>query len=66
MSTDTATFNKDVFGFIKKTYKQSVLTKVQQKQNSTTVDKLLADSLVKGYSVEKTANKIIAMLRLNP
>ena len=66
MSTDTATFNKDVFGFIKKTYKQSVLTKVKQKQNNVIVDRLLADSLVKGYSAEKTANKIIAMLRLNP
>lgn len=66
MSTDTASFNKDVFKFIKRTYKENVLTSVQKKEHNTTVDRLLADSLTKEYSVEKTANKIVAMLRLNP
>jgi hypothetical protein len=39
---------------------------VKNKDNNTVVDNILADSLTKEYSVEKTANKIIAMLRLNP
>jgi hypothetical protein len=43
-----------------------LLRKVKHKQNNEIVDKVLADSLTKQYEVDKTANKIIAMLRLNP
>jgi hypothetical protein len=63
---ETANFTSEVFAFIENTYNKNVLRKVKNKDNNTVVDNILADSLTKEYSVEKTANKIIAMLRLNP
>ena len=63
---ETANFTSEVFAFIEKTYSKNLLRKVKNKDNSNTVDKILSDSLSKEYSVEKTGNKIIAMLRLNP
>ena len=63
---ETANFTSDVFAFIENTYNTHVLRKVKNKENNTVVDNILADSLTKEYGVEKTANKIIAMLRLNP
>lgn len=63
---ETANFTSEVFAFIENTYSKNLLRKVKNKDNTNTVDKILSDSLSKEYSVEKTANKIIAMLRLNP
>ena len=63
---ETANFTSEVFAFIEKTYSKNLLRKVKNKDNTNTVDKILSDSLSKEYSVEKTGNKIIAMLRLNP
>jgi hypothetical protein len=63
---ETANFTYEVFAFIENTYGKNVLRKVKNKDNNTVVDNILADSLTKEYDVEKTANKIIAMLRLNP
>lgn len=63
---ETANFTSEVFAFIEKTYSKNLLRKVKNKDNTNTVDRILSDSLSKEYSVEKTANKIIAMLRLNP
>tara|TARA_B100001778_G_scaffold226369_1_gene187964 strand:- start:815 stop:1009 length:195 start_codon:yes stop_codon:yes gene_type:complete len=63
---ETASFTSEVFAFIENTYNKNLLRKVKNKDNTNTVDKILSDSLSKEYSVEKTANKIIAMLRLNP
>ena len=62
----TANFTSEVFAYIEQTYDKSTLRKVKNKKNNTIVDKLLGDSLSKEYSASKTANKIIAMLRLNP
>ena len=59
-------FNSSVFVFIENTYGKSISRKVKQKNNSDVVDRILEDSRSKDYSVEKTANKIIAMLRINP
>lgn len=59
-------FNSSVFAFIENTYGKSISRKVKQKNNSDVVDRILEDSRSKDYSVEKTANKIIAMLRINP
>lgn len=64
--TTTANFTSEVFAYIEQNYNKSLLRKVKQKQNNKIVDKVLADSLTKQYEVSKTANKIIAMLRLNP
>ena len=59
-------FNKGVFSFIGNEYGKSVLNKVQSKKNSTLVDRILSDSFSKDYKTERTGNKLIAMLRLNP
>lgn len=61
------TENSDkIFNYIKKQYGSNVLTKVQSQKNKQTVTKLLQFSEQNVESVEHTANKIIAMLRLNP
>lgn len=64
--TTTANFTSEVFAYIEQNYTKSLLRKVKQKEHNDVVDRLLADSLKKEYSVSKTANKIIAILRLNP
>ena len=63
---ETANFTSEVFAFIEKTCGKSVIKKVKQKNNNDIVDKILADSLSKEDAFDRTANKIIAMLRLNP
>ena len=62
----TANFTSEVFAFIEQTYGKAVIRKVKQKNNNDVVDRILSDSLAKEYSFDKTGNKIIAMLRLNP
>lgn len=59
-------FDSSVFAFIENTYGKIIAKKVKQKQNNDVVDRILEDSRSKDYSVEKTANKIVAMLRVNP
>jgi len=63
---ETASFTSEVFAFVEQQYNKSLLRKVKHKNNTDVVDKILGDSLKKEYSVSKTANKLIAMLRLNP
>lgn len=62
----TANFTSEVFAFIEKTYGKTVIKKVKQKKNNDIVDRILNDSLSKDYTFDRTGNKIIAMLRLNP
>lgn len=64
--SQVVTFNKSVFSFIGNEYGKNVLRKVQSKKNSEVVDRILSDSFSKDYETERTGNKIIAMLRLNP
>jgi hypothetical protein len=64
--SDKVNFNDNVFGFIAKQYNTKTLKKVQIKENKNIVSKILQDSLSNSYTIEKTGNKIIAMLRLNP
>ena len=59
-------FTSEVFAYIEQHYNKSLLRKVKQKQNNEIVEKVFADSLTKQYEVSITADKIIAMLRLNP
>jgi len=64
--TDTIDFNTEVLAFVEKTYGQKTAKKITLKKNSEVVDRILLDSKNKSYSAEKTGNKIIAMLRINP
>ena len=66
MSKTVESFNKKVFDYISTEYGNSTLKKVQTTKNKDTVKHLLEDSRTKTYEVNRTANKIIAMLRLNP
>ncbi len=59
-------FTSEVFAFIETTYGKGCLRSVKSKKNQDIVDRLLQDSQSKEYSTDRTANKIIAMLRLNP
>ena len=59
-------FTSQVFAFIESTYGKSVIKKVKMKKNSDIVDKILSDSLSREYDLERTGNKIVAMLRVNP
>lgn len=59
-------FNKNVFNYISTEYGNSTLKKVQTSKNKDKVKYLLEDSRTRDYCAGKTANKIIAMLRLNP
>lgn len=59
-------FTSEVFAFIETTYGKGCLRSVKAKKNQETVDKILEDSKSKEYSTDRTANKIVAMLRLNP
>lgn len=62
----TGEFVNGVFSFIENTYGGDLLNIVRDKGNRDVVDRILADSLTRGYTDEKTGNKIIAMLRINP
>lgn len=66
MSKTVNTFNKDVFNYISSEYGNSTLKKVQTAKNKDRVKHLLEDSRTRSYEADRTANKIIAMLRLNP
>lgn len=67
MTTEIITENSDkIFNYIENQYGSNTLKKVQSQKNKKTVAKLLQFSEQNAESVEHTANKIIAMLRLNP
>ena len=66
MMTKVDAFNKNVFNYISTEYGNSTLKKVQTSKNKDRVKYLLEDSRNRNYDTDKTANKIIAMLRLNP
>jgi hypothetical protein len=59
-------FYASVFSFIENTYGGDLLAKVKSKTNAGVVDRIMADSHKRGYADDRTGNKIIAMLRLNP
>ena len=66
MSKTVDAFNKNVFNYISNEYGNNTLKKVQTAKNKDRVKHLLEDSRSKSYEADRTANKIIAMLRLNP
>ena len=59
-------FSEEVYGYILSQYGENMLTRVQSGQNKDTVNKLLESSARNSDVIEHTANKIIAMLRINP
>lgn len=59
-------FTSQVFAFIENTYGKGVIKKVKMKKNTEVVDRILSDSATKSYSIEKTGNKLIAMLKVHP
>lgn len=59
-------FSSQVFAFIENTYGKSIIKKVKLKKNKDVVDRILSDSQAKEYAIDRTGNKIIAMLRVNP
>ena len=64
--TKVDAFNKNVFNYISTEYGNNTLKKVQTSKNKDKVKYLLEDSRNRNYDTHKTANKIIAILRLNP
>jgi tRNA isopentenyl-2-thiomethyl-A-37 hydroxylase MiaE len=62
----TMSFSDQIFNFILNQYGKSVLEKIKQETNRTVVNRLVSSSSQENYSVERAANKIVAMLRLNP
>jgi hypothetical protein len=63
---DNVEFATSVFSFIENTYGKDLLTSVKNKQHREVVERILNDSSNRGYTNDKTGNKIVAMLRLNP
>lgn len=62
----TSSFIDQVFEYINAQYGKSTLKTVQINNNKSVVDKIVTSSIRQEDSVEHTANKIIAMLRINP
>jgi predicted ArsR family transcriptional regulator len=63
---NTVDFMSDVLAFVQKTYGSNIFNQIAAKQHKALVNKLSEEGLKLNYPVEKTANKIIAMLRVNP
>lgn len=63
---DINTFKADVFQYISMEYGDLILNQVKSPQNATVVANVLGSSQKHPNDIVHTANKIIAMLRLNP
>ena len=59
-------FISEVFVFIETTYNKGLIKKIKSNKNKEIVDRLMSSSFKNDYAVDRTGNKIIAMLRLNP
>ena len=59
-------FTEQVFDYIRNQYGKNTLKNVQTDKNKSTISKIIQSSSNQSDSVEHTANKIIAMLRMNP
>ena len=59
-------FSDQVFDYIRNQYGKNTLKMVQSDTNKNTVSKLLTVAENQNDDVTHTANKIIAMLRMNP
>lgn len=66
MSVSTDSFANQVFSYISNQYGNNMLKQVQAETNKVTVTKILGSSMNQKDTVDHTANKVIAMLRINP
>lgn len=64
--TVSNTFPDQVFDYIRNQYGKNTLKLVQSDNHKNLVSKILINSESKNDDVTHTANKIIAMLRMNP
>lgn len=64
--TVSNTFPDQVFDYIRNQYGKNTLKLVRADNHKNLVLKILTNSESKNYDVTHTANKIIAMLRMNP
>lgn len=59
-------FSEQIFDYIRNQYGKNILKNVQSDKNRTVLNKIMESSSCQNDTVEHTANKIIAMLRMNP
>ena len=59
-------FTSQVFTFIENTYGGDLLKRVKASSNDSVVNRIMTSSMKNDYTIDRTGNKIIAMLRLNP
>lgn len=59
-------FSDQVFDYIRNQYGKNTLKMVQSDTHKATVSKLLTTAENQNNDIANTANKIIAMLRMNP
>lgn len=66
MSNTTDAFTKEIFEYIGDQYGKAIVKNLQSDKNKTTVTRLVESSHRQNNNVAHAANKIIAMLRMNP
>ena len=66
MTSAVDSFSGKIFDYIRNQYGKNVLKMVQSDKNKSVVSKLVELAARQHDDVEHAANKIIAMLRLNP
>lgn len=59
-------FADNILKYISKVYGQSVENSVKSKKNEDVFQRIVVSSEKQNQTVEHAANKIIAMLRMNP
>ncbi len=64
--TTVVSFTNSVFDYISTHYGNATLSTVKSETNKSTVNRLIESSLRQSNDISHTANKIIAMLRINP
>jgi hypothetical protein len=64
--TVAESFSDKVYDYIRNQYGKNTLKFVQADNHKTTVSKFLDTAEKNNHDIDRTANKIIAMLRVNP
>lgn len=59
-------FADQIFSYIKRQYGEQTLSNVKSTKHNSIVTKLIESSAINNSNIEHAANKIIAMLRMNP
>ena len=61
-----ADFTSEVFAFIEGSYGKAIIKRIKTKKNNEIVTRIIEDSCSKEYTIDKTAHKLMAMLRIIP